>query len=188
MQFTLAIDSAAIYSRDPRPHLQVYSRTSPSMWERSTRILLSRQTYIEAFHIFYRINNPYFKSTDRMYRFLRNIGYARRQHVTVIESYWKGRDSKRAFRLLKTCQGLKVLKTMITDNQPNGYVALREVRGLEKVSINYGPPDKNYHLNPSSYHDPQELKQAMMRPRLKYYAANPDEKLNLFKRRREVLR
>jgi len=148
-------------------------------------LLLSRQTYIEAFHIFYRYNNFYFTSTNRLYRFLRNIGYARRQHVTAIKFYWFGSDSKRAFRLLKTCQGLKFLKTSIIDNQPDEYVALREVRGLEKITIDDFPARDNYHFNPSIYHDSRELEQAMMRPRLKCYAANPDEKLDLFKRRRE---
>lgn len=148
-------------------------------------LLLSRQTYIEAFHIFYRFNNFYFTSSNVSYRFLRNIGYVRRQHITAIEFHWSGSHSNLAFRLLKTCRGLKFLKTPIMHNEPDGYMALREVRGLEKVMIDELPAHDNYHFNPSIYNDPRELERAMMRPRLKYYAANPDEKLDLFKRRRK---
>ena len=144
---------------------------------------LSEQTYIEAFHIFYRFNRFYFKDTEVLFRFLRNIGYARRQQITTIEFCWRGHETaKIAFRLLKTCKGLRTLSTWISDYEPWGYAALREVRGLERISIGKNTPSVCSHC------DPQKLEQAMLRPRLKAYSADSDENIDLFKKRREISR
>ena len=146
-------------------------------------LLLSKQTYIEAFHIFYRFNQFYFKDTEILYRFLRKIGYPRRQQITTISFCWRSHGiAKEAFRLLKTCKGLKSLSTWISDYEPWGYAALREVRGLEEVSIGKNTSAISPHC------DPQKLEHAMLRPRLKAPSADPDEKIDLFKRRREVAR
>ena len=47
-------------------------------------LLVSKQTYIESFHVFYTTNCLYFTDTALLYRFLKNIGYARRQHLTMV--------------------------------------------------------------------------------------------------------
>ena len=144
-------------------------------------LLLSKQTYIEAFHIFYRFNQFYFKDTEVLYRFLRNIGYARRQQISTVAFCWRSdRTAREAFRLLKTCTSLKSLSTWISDYEPGGYAALREVRGLEKVSIGKNVTSISPHC------DPQKLEQAMLRPRLKAYSADPDEEIDLFKKRQEA--
>ena len=145
-------------------------------------LLLSRGTYIEAFHIFYKINTFVFTSTDVLYQFLRNIGYPRRQQVTDIEFNWSGLDPKRAFRLLKTCQGLKSLKINMNGEALQGFAALREVRGLENVTV-------SRETNALTQHGGfQALEQAMMRPRLKSHTVNPDRKINLFNGKREVFK
>ena len=142
-------------------------------------LLVSKQTYLEAFHILYSHNTFTFNTIDVLLKFLRQIGYARRQHVVSVVFRWESDDPKAAFRLLKTCSRLKSIDFNLCYFQPNGLAALREVRGLEKVEI--------YHrqlalykfmgvLNPyyvGKMHlaiaQLSELKEAMMRPRLKQY-------------------
>ena len=72
-------------------------------------LMVSKQIYVEAFHVFYTSNCFSFTDTGLLYRFLKNIGYTRRQHLTMIYFLWRGPDAKEAFRLLKTCRRIKKL-------------------------------------------------------------------------------
>lgn len=65
-------------------------------------LLTSKQIYIKAPHVSYSTHCFSFMDTEQLYRFLRNIGYARRQQVTIIYIVWRGGYSKEAFCLLKT--------------------------------------------------------------------------------------
>lgn len=157
-------------------------------------LLVSRQIYLEAFHIYYGANTFAFGDTDVLGIFLTRIGYARRQQIRKIAFCWRGKAQKQTFRILKTCSNLKTVKLTLPHFQPAGYVALREVRGLEFVEIDCDAedpwllalPENNFLQDPLSDH--VELRRAMMRPRLKSYANNPDEKIDLFKGRREIWR
>lgn len=176
----------------------VPSTTNPANWEHYychvepgilSILLVSRQIYTEAFHVFYSCHCFSFFDTDQLYRFLRNIGYARRQQLRAVYFMWRGPRSKDAFRLLKTCRGLKSLQFTVPCSHPPGYAALREVRGLGTVQvralIHFVPYCHSHeHVHPVSFShsgdyychckcrkdgDPkssiQELETAMMRPR-----------------------
>lgn len=60
-------------------------------------LLVSKQTYPEAYHIFYRHNNRQFPNVCYLWQFLKNIGYARRQYVTHITLVWMGLATNAAF-------------------------------------------------------------------------------------------
>ena len=96
-------------------------------------LLVSKTTFLEAWHIFYRINTLYFADTGTLLHFLRNIGYARRQQLTDVGFDWIGLEAKAAFRLLATCSGLKTVRFSVHCSRPVGYDALREVRGIARV-------------------------------------------------------
>ena len=167
-------------------------------------LLVCKQIYIEAFHIFYASNKFYFSDTELLYCFLKGIGYNRRQHLSMISFGWCVPYAKDAFRLLKTCKRLKSVQFTIPCCDPPGYAAVREIRGLEQAMVlerrHYGkwPSDKNWTAaadyrcqcestqGKSSLDDVPELERAMMRPRLKRYAEAPNEKFDLFKSKREV--
>lgn len=165
---------------------------------------VSKQTYLEAFHIFYRETCITILDTSMLYSFLKNIGYARRQSLTSLEFSYSGKDSKTAFRLLKTCQNLRwlTIDLLVADRGPPvAWQALREVRGLEKVRFKVircnqcrcvwhraGDPT-NIHPAARSIDDlVQHLEEGMTRPRLKKYSADPNEKIDLFKGKREIFR
>lgn len=170
-------------------------------------LLGSKQIYTEAFHIFYSKNRFHFPDTQILYRFLRNIGYVRRQHLTMISFNWRGAEAKEAFRILKTCRRLKSLHFTAPCSEPPGYAAIREIRGLKEAkaiarthylthqdrgtySSYYaclcGIP---YHQARGPLHDLPELERAMMQPRLKQYALDPNEQFDLFKEaKREVFK
>lgn len=120
--------------RSPSRHSHQYPlcRKHPCPFDLSL-LLVSKQTYMEAFHIFYQNNTLYFNDTDTLLQFLKNIGFARRQEVTNIGFDWVGAESKAAFRLLKTCSNLQTVRLTMTKTHPKGYEALREVRGLTNV-------------------------------------------------------
>jgi len=169
-------------------------------------LLVCKQIFIEAFHIFYATHLFSFADTDHLYRFLRRIGYARRQQITKIHFLWQGPHAKEAFRLLKTCKRLKEAHFTVPCSIPPGYAALREVRGLEKVKARAMIHFQRDHLNRplgcfgdyychcacSSRHEPgsnlEELEAAMMRPRLPQFGPDPSETLDLFKPKREQFR
>jgi len=156
-------------------------------------LCVSRQTFLEAFHVFYRYNKLHFNSIDVLYKFLKNVGYARRQQISNIAFGWLWIDlhAKEAFRLLKTCSNLRYIEIIVnSETYPrwtmSDEAALKEVRGMEMVEFRAHWPWK-----PSCrrrYPDSgivREIKQAMTRPRLKRYAAKPTKTIDPFKQRRE---
>ncbi|KAL2036437.1 hypothetical protein N7G274_010838 [Stereocaulon virgatum] len=167
-------------------------------------LLVSKQIYTEAFHIFYSTNRFHFPDTQILYRFLRNIGYVRRQHLTMITFDWHGAEAKEAFRLLKTCRRLKSLHFTAPCTEPPGHAAIREIRGLEEAQVigrvhHIRLPhcsyyrcrcyDRGYSQEYGPLADISELERAMMRPRLRRYALDPNETFELFKpRKREIFR
>ena len=85
-------------------------------------LLVSKQTFLEAFHVFYRFNTIYFKNTEALLQFLQGIGYARRQELTDVGFDWVGNEAKSAFRLLRTCGNLRVRENCPTNTlQSNAY-------------------------------------------------------------------
>lgn len=158
---------------------------------------VSKQTYLEAFHIFYQDGCIHFNNVDELYNFLKNIGYARRQQLTTLEFYWRGEKPQRAFRLLKTCKSLRSLTIIPDDPSAPAWQALREVRGLEEVIFKavsvYGPTYRMMTPAISSQLRTrveflQDLEESMRRPRLKRYTVNSDEKIDLLGGKREVFR
>ncbi|MCJ1460151.1 hypothetical protein MMC28_010530 [Mycoblastus sanguinarius] len=165
-------------------------------------LLVSKQTYAEAFHLFYCANLFEFQDTADLFRFLKIIGYARRQHLKMIRFDWHGPQAKEAFRLLKTCQWLEVVHFTVPCSHPPGYAALKEVRGLKiaraEAMVHYNRDPNHCYIHFGDYHchcrcrkdgdllsDLKELETAMMRHRLKKYAPKEEEKINLFKAKRE---
>ena len=170
-------------------------------------LLVSKQIYIEAFHVFYTINCFSFMDTGLLYRFLKNIGYNRRQHLTMIYFLWCGADAKEAFRLLKTCRRLKTIQFTVPCSHPPGYEALKEVRvevAKARALVHFAPaqnPPLDIHDHTSCFGDylchcicrrpyepasnMRELEKAMMRPRREQDLPDPDEQFNLFKPKRE---
>ena len=178
----------------------------PGHWELSfisdlNLLLVCKQIYIEAFHVFYSSHRFFFSDTELLYSFLKGIGHNRRQHLSMIAFDWCGPYAKDAFRLLKTCSRLKSVQFTVPCGEPPGYAAVREIRGLEQALVverrHYGSQyiymaAANYRCQcPYPMRDEErplddvlELERAMMRPRLKQYAVDPNETLNLFKRKR----
>ena len=169
-------------------------------------LLVSRQVYAEAIHIFYSTNRLYFPDTELLYRFLRNIGYTRQQHLTKIYFCWRGISAKESFRPLKTCRRLKIVHFTVPCSEPPGYAAVREIRGLEEAvvyaRIHYDKPlswrsdySSNYACECSRRQqgegpldDIAALERAMTRLRPQQYALDPNEKFDLFKGRREIFK
>lgn len=170
-------------------------------------LLVSKQTYLEAFHVFYTVNCFSFTDTGMLYRFLRNIGYNRRQHLTMVYFLWRGPDAKEAFRLLKTCRRLTTVQFTVPCSHPPGYEALKEVRvqtAKARALVHFQPaqdPPSSIYNHTSCFGDYQchcicrrhyepasnirELENAMMRPRREQDLTNADEKFDLFKSKRE---
>lgn len=168
-------------------------------------LLTSKQIYTEAFHVFYSTHCFSFMDTELLCKFLRNIGYARRQQLTMIYFVWRGGYSKEAFRLLKSCSKLKSLQFTVPCSHPPGYAALSEVRGLQTVKplglIHFKRPphsdlllcnhfgDYYCHCDcTGSVSDPLELETAMTRPRLACHEADPSRTSDLFSPKRERFR
>lgn len=168
-------------------------------------LLVSKQTYLEAFHIFYRETCIMIGNTSQLYSFLKNIGYARRQNLTALEFAYIGNDPKPAFRLLKTCQNLRSLTIdlLVNDREPPvAWQALREVRGLESVRFKVirrcnkcrcvwhraGDPTNIHPAARSIDNLVEYLKEGMKRQRIKKYAAEAEKKIDLFSGRRESIR
>ena len=166
-----------------------------------------RQIYLEAFHIFYRYNLLHFHTTDDMKFCLKSMGHARRQQVRSVSFLWQGHDPKGAFRMLKTCSNLKkirVCQNMDPDSDYTGfethigYLALREVRGLELVEtvklkrIPMTAGSGNHRsiiecvLDPPSVND-GSLAYYMMRPKLAKDEV-VDQEIDLFRQPRLRLR
>lgn len=170
-------------------------------------LLVSKQIYVEAFHVFYTKNCLSFTDTGLLYRFLKNIGYTRRQHLTMVYFLWRGPDAKEAFRLLKTCRRLKTVQFTVPCSHPPGYEALKEVRveNPKARALVHLTPAENSPLDTRNHsscfgdyrchclcrrrYEPassmQELEKAMMRPRREQDLPDPSEKFDLFKPKRE---
>lgn len=175
-------------------------------------LLVSKQTYCEAYHIFYRDNNLQFLNVCYLWRFLKNIGYARRQHVTHITFVRMGREEDAAFRMLQRCPRLKFLDIIfpcrlgLSGCRPchdQNYSILREVRGLEAVNFKYDEDHKKHTIGhspgfSSAAHAVREerewnkeisifekLQHDMMRPRIQRFLIKADEKIDLFKPKKE---
>ena len=170
-------------------------------------LLVSKQIYAEAFHIFYATHFFVFTSTNDLYQFLRRIGLTRRLQITKLFFLWRGGCAEEAFTLLKTCQKLETVQFVVPCSRPPGYAALCEVRGLQKAEakalVHYGMPffvhdqDKckdNYlcHCHCQGPHTPRsnlrELEEAMMRPRLSQPKPNSEEAADFLNDGRESSR
>ena len=173
-------------------------------------LLVSKQIYVEAFHVFYTTNCFSFTDTGLLYRFLKNIGYNRRQHLTMVYFLWRGPDAKEAFRLLKTCRRLTNVQFTVPCSHPPGYEALKEVRVNEakaRALVHFQPAQNRpltIHDHTSCFGDYQchcicrrryepasnlrELENAMMRPRRQQDLPDPNEKFDLFKSKREYFK
>ena len=170
-------------------------------------LLVCKQIYVEAFHVFYTTNCFSFTDTGVLYRFLKNIGYTRRQHLTMVHFLWRGPDAKEAFRLLKTCRRLRVVQFTVPCSHPPGYEALKEVRvemAKARAVIHFTPaqyPPLSIYNHTSCFGDYRchclcrrryepasnlmELESAMMRPRRRQDLLDVEETFDLFKPRRE---
>ncbi len=145
---------------------------TPSFAAELSLLLVSRQTYFESYHIYYRINTIHLSTTTNLFRFLCKIGYARRQQLVSISFQNFDENAKRAFLILRTARRLKRIRFILPTILPPGYAALREVRGMESVEIRCD-------------RDCSELIEAMKRPRLARFRS-PKDPDDLFKQRREV--
>ena len=161
---------------------------------------VSKQTFLESWHVLYAVNTIGFSSTDALLAILQHIGYERRQQVVRVSFKWLGKDPKAAFRLLKTCSRLSSIKFNLCYYEPKGYAALKEVRGMKEIEIHHqqfaacaclGQSwnfNERMHLDKRVLSDPAELKEAMMRPRLKRYKLKEEEEFNLLKPKKEIFR
>ena len=95
----------------------------------------SRQFYREAFCHFYSDHILAFDDTKSLHDFLLAIGPRRRLQLTGVFFDWSNDNAKEAFRLLKTCENLKILALTIPCAEAEGLQALKEVRGLETVEV-----------------------------------------------------
>lgn len=115
-------------------------------------LLVSKQTYLEAFHIYYRYRNLEFSNLSALELFLKNIGGLRRSYVTHVSFVWNTAGSNHVYQLLQQCPNLRYLNIHIPEIRPLEYSgvyaalgarlygqrynhaeALRNVRGLEAV-------------------------------------------------------
>lgn len=111
-------------------------------------LLVSKQTYLETFHIYYRHRNLRFSDSSSLALFLKNIGEVRRFYVTHVTFDWSSTSSPQVYDLLRQCPNLRYLDIYVTrKGLPLGYHvgrypnsrngthinALSNVRGLETV-------------------------------------------------------
>ena len=169
-------------------------------------LLASKQIYTEACLFFYATNCFSFTDTGLLYRFLKNIGYTRRQHLTMIYFLWRGEDAKEAFRLLKTCRRLTSVQFTVPCSHPPGYEALKEVRvetAKARALVHFAAPplqhsscfgDYQCHCNCTSRspYEPasnlQEIEKAMMRPRRNQDLPDAKEVFDFFAPKREYFK
>ena len=169
-------------------------------------LLASKQIYTEACLFFYATNCFSFTDTGLLYRFLKNIGYTRRQHLTMVYFLWRGEDAKEAFRLLKTCRRLTTVQFTVPCSHPPGYEALKEVRvetAKARALVHFASPEGQHsscfgdyqcHCNCSGRtpYEPasnlQDIEKAMMRPRRKQDLPDAEEVFDLFTPKREYFK
>lgn len=175
-------------------------------------LLVSKQTYLEAYHIFYQYNPLDFGNLYSLWLFLKNIGFARRLCVDHISFSWYGSETKEAFQLLRRCANLRRIDIHVPNNSwcgeklqghSYGEEFLREVRGLEAVNflgmqelcVEYELRTRRLNTAPRTVilmqkvwakivSDVEALRRDMMRPRLKRYASKADEKVDLLQSKR----
>lgn len=91
------------------------TRTNGSETQFLNLLLLSKTTCLGAFHIFYQYSNLAFDNVHKLYLFLKNIGSARRDHITHLTIIWDGAvGSKETCRMLQYCSNLKHLDIVVT--------------------------------------------------------------------------
>ena len=164
-------------------------------------LLVSRQTFLEAYPIYYRVNVFCFANVNILHRFLKNIGLARRQHVTRICFCWKGVCAKKTCRLLKKCPRLKSLHIVLYNvevpsrwfflNKVTECAFLRDVRGLETVKFIVEPhkrPGFTIQYQPETAAELEDLSRAMTRPRPDSYKPTSEADINPLKPKREIHR
>jgi len=91
--------------------------------------------YIEAFHHFYTDHTIAFDDPESLRDFLYSIGSKRRRQLRRIFFDFENEQAKEAFRLLKTYTNLTSVFFTLPCARAEGLQALREVRGLELVSV-----------------------------------------------------
>ena len=171
-------------------------------------LLVSKQIYREAYHIFYQCNNLKFLNVRYLWLFLKNIGYSRRFCVTHISFVWMGPEAKEAFELLKRCPNLKYVDMIMPCRYGHpsecerryGEAALYQVRGLERINI-LGLEDHIKHLSQEDNftfpprprysdvkkeqerfrRDMETLRSKTMRPRLPRFSLRTDEESYLIR-------
>lgn len=72
-------------------------------------LLVSKQIYLEAFHIYYRYRNLKFSDSFSLSLFLKNIGDVRRYYVTRINFNWTEYATPELYDLLRRCPNLRFL-------------------------------------------------------------------------------
>jgi len=109
-------------------------------------LLVSRQTNIEAYAIYYRNNNFHFPNLALLARFLWNIGDARRANITSLSFT---HDLHHAIprgmaQLFKACTNWKritiVVRAWSNELHPNLVRILSKVRGMESVEVIFRRP------------------------------------------------
>jgi hypothetical protein len=152
-------------------------------------LLVSRQTNIEAYAMYYRNNKLHLPNLTLLARFLWNIGDARRAHITNLSFTYNLHDAtpRGMGQLLKACSSWRHITVDVRtccSREPDRYLArvLSQVRGMESVQFGFRratgwrwgtdcrrrPGIQQPHRNELSWED---LKQLMMRPRDERYSA-----------------
>ena len=103
-------------------------------------LLLSRQTYTEAYHIYYRENTLHFDSFMRFSLFLKNTGEARRREVTGLSFNYSKDDDLSYYQLtiwqLPNLKSLEIILKHSSSPDSSLVTFLSEVHGLESARIN----------------------------------------------------
>ena len=142
--------------------------------------------------IYYRVNLLCVPNVNILHHFLKNIGLARRQHVTRICFFWKGVDAKKTCRLLMKCPRLTFVDIVLYNKTQLGpprlpevteCAILREVRGLKTVAFTY---QRSSFDQPETAAELEELRDAMRRPRLDCFKATSEAEINPLKPKREI--
>jgi len=154
-------------------------------------LLVSRQTKIEAYAMYYRHNTLHFPNLMLLARFLWNIGDARRAHITSLSFTYNLHDAtpRGMGQLLKACSSWRHITVDVRtccSREPDWYLmrVLSQVRGMASVHFSFkrvtgrlGPACCRRILRRQQPHryelDWENLKQLMMRPRDAGYNARP---------------
>lgn len=105
-------------------------------------LLVSKQTYLEAIDIFYRINQLDINDCDVLYTFLTNIGLARRQCITAVSFSECGAHVTEGMELLKSCSSLRFMEVRLSEDplhHDDLLEGLIQLRGLTEVKFALPP-------------------------------------------------